>query len=106
MATRRDAGVALVRLVAAIEARFPQVAGPRTVWTTGDIKLDPGAANIVPGGAEMVFQFRDTDPAILDTLEATLDELLAEAAKGPCQVTVAYRSTTAPSAMDPGFQAR
>jgi beta-ureidopropionase / N-carbamoyl-L-amino-acid hydrolase len=104
MAVRKDAGVALVKLAAAIEDRFPKVAGPRTVWTTGDIKLEPGAASIVPGGAELVFQFRDTDPAILDALDATLNELLAEAAKGPCEVTVAYRSTTAPSAMDAGFQ--
>ncbi len=104
MAVRKDAGVALVKLVAGIEARFPKVAGPRTVWTTGDIKLDPGAASIVPGGAELVFQFRDTDPAILDARDATLTELLAEAAKGPCEVTIAYHSATAPSAMDPGFQ--
>jgi len=104
MAVRKDAGVALVKLVAAIETRFPLVAGPRTVWTTGDIKLDPGAASIVPGGAELVFQFRDTDPAILDALDATLNELLAEAAKGPCEVTVSQRGTTDPSTMDPGFQ--
>ena len=105
MAVRRDAGVALVKLVAAIEARFPAIANPLTVWTTGDIKLDPGAASIVPGGAELVFQFRDTDPAVLEALDAALLEILAEAAKGPCEVTVAYRSSTAPSAMDPGFQA-
>jgi N-carbamoyl-L-amino-acid hydrolase len=104
MSVRKDAGVALVKLVAGIEARFPKVAGPRTVWTTGDIKLDPGAASIVPGGAELVFQYRDTDPAILNALDATLKELLAEAAKGPCEVSVVYHSTTAPSAMDPGFQ--
>ena len=104
MSVRKDAGVALVKLVAGIEERFPKVAGPLTVWTTGDIKLDPGAASIVPGGAELVFQFRDTDPAILDALDATLAELLAEAAKGPCEVTVAYQSGTAPSAMDPNFR--
>jgi beta-ureidopropionase / N-carbamoyl-L-amino-acid hydrolase len=104
MAVRRDAGVALVKFVAAIEARFPAVAGPRSVWTTGDIKLDPGAASIVPGGAELVFQFRDTDVAILDALDAVMTELLGEAAKGPCKVSVTNRSSTAPSAMDPGFQ--
>jgi N-carbamoyl-L-amino-acid hydrolase len=105
MAVRKDAGVALVKLVAGIEARFPAIAGARTVWTTGDIKLDPGAPSIVPGAAELVFQFRDTDPVVLDALESALDELLAEAQKGPCEVTVAYRGATAPSAMDPGFQA-
>ena len=104
MAVRKDAGVALVKLAAGIEARFPAVAGPRTVWTVGDIRLDPGAASIVPGGAELVFQFRDTDPGILDALEATLNELIAEAACGPCEVAVTYRSATDPAAMDPGFQ--
>jgi N-carbamoyl-L-amino-acid hydrolase len=104
MSVRRDAGVALVKLVAGIEERFPAIAGPRTVWTTGDIKLEPGAASIVPGGAELVFQFRDTDPDILERLDAALNDLLAEAAKGPCEVSVTYRSTTAPSAMDPGFR--
>jgi len=104
MAIRKDAGVALVKLVAAIEDRFPAVAGPRTVWTTGDIRLYPGAASIVPGRAELIFQFRDTDPAVLDALEATLDALVAEADRGPCDVTIADRSSTAPSAMDPGLQ--
>lgn len=104
MAVRKDAGVALIKLAARIEERFPKVAGPRTVWTMGDIKLEPGAASIVPGAAELVFQFRDTDLATLDALDATLSELLAEAANGPCKVTVAYRSSTAPSAMDPEFQ--
>ena len=104
MAVRRDAGVALVKLVAAIETRFPRIAGPRTVWTTGDIKLDPGAPSIVPGGGELVFQFRDTDPAILAALDAALHDLVAEAANGPCEVTIAHRGTTAPSAMDQAFR--
>jgi len=104
MAVRKDAGVALVKFVAAIESRFPAIVHPHTVWTTGDIKLEPGAANIVPGGAELVFQFRDTDPAILDALDACMTELLEEANEGPCRASVTYRSGTAPSAMDPGFQ--
>jgi beta-ureidopropionase / N-carbamoyl-L-amino-acid hydrolase len=104
MAIRRDAGVALVKLAARIEERFPAVAGPRSVWTTGDIKLDPGAPSIVPGGADLVFQFRDTDPAVLESLEATLHELLAESARGPCEVAIISRVVAVPTKMDPVFQ--
>ena len=89
---------------AAIYQRFPEVAGPRTVWTTGRITLDPGAPSIVPGRAEMLFQFRDTDPALLATLERELEALVAEATRGPCTVTIAERGQSVPQAMDAGFQ--
>jgi beta-ureidopropionase / N-carbamoyl-L-amino-acid hydrolase len=104
MAVRRDAGVALVRLAGAIEQRFPKAAGPRTVWTVGRITLQPGAPNIVPGRAEMLFQFRDTDPAILDRLEQELGALVAEAGQGPCHVTLEPLSRSVPMTMDAGFQ--
>jgi beta-ureidopropionase / N-carbamoyl-L-amino-acid hydrolase len=104
MAIRKDAGVALVHLAAAIYQRFPDVAGPRTVWTTGRILLDPGAPSIVPGGAEMLFQFRDTEPAMLAKLERELEALVAEATQGPCKVTIAERGRSTPQVMDAGFQ--
>jgi len=104
MAIRKDAGVALVRLAAAIEARFPQVAGPRSVWTTGRILLQPGAASIVPGGAEMMFQFRDADPARLLVMQQALEGLVAEANKGPCAVSLTNLSRSTPKLMDPAFQ--
>ena len=104
MARRRDAGVALARLMTAIEDRFPALVNPRTVWTTGQITLDPGAPSIVPGGAEMVFQFRDTDPALLERLSGALDALVAEANKGPCRVTLVRTGRTVPEAMAPAFQ--
>lgn len=104
MAVRRDAGVAMARLSVAIHDLFPSIAGPRTVWTMGRLTLDPGQPSIVPGGAEGLFQFRDTDVAVLDRLEAALIELVAEANKGPCRVRIADRSTTVPAAMDTGFQ--
>ncbi len=104
MAIRKDAGVALVKLAAAIYERFPQVAGSRTVWTTGRITLDPGAPSIVPGSAEMLFQFRDTDPAMLARLDTELENLVAEAARGPCRVSIAERGQSTPQAMDSGFQ--
>jgi N-carbamoyl-L-amino-acid hydrolase len=104
MAIRKDAGVALVNLAHAIYQRFPGVVGPRTVWTTGRITLDPGAASIVPGSAEMVFQFRDTDPMLLSKLDGELEALVAEANRGPCQVTIAERGQSTPQSMNAAFQ--
>ena len=106
MAVRRDAGVALVRLAAEIDRRFPAVAGPRSVWTTGKITLDPGAPSIIPGKAEMLFQFRDVEAERLALLERTLEEMVHEAnAQGPCRVTLQPVSRVAPSIMNADFQA-
>lgn len=106
MAIRRDAGLACARLCVAIDAAFPKVCGPRTVWTTGRITLDPGAPSVIPGGAEMLFQFRDTDPETLDRLDRTLRELAAKAnAEGPCGVTVTALRASAPAVMAAPFQA-
>jgi N-carbamoyl-L-amino-acid hydrolase len=44
-----------------IDREFPMVCGPRTVWTCGRIALDPGAPSIIPGKAEVLFQFRDIE---------------------------------------------
>ncbi|HUN45069.1 MAG TPA: Zn-dependent hydrolase [Stellaceae bacterium] len=105
MAVRRDAGVALMRLCAMIEKRFPEVAGPRSVWTTGKISLDPGAPSVIPGRAEMLFQFRDVEPAILERMEKALDEMIAEMnEQGPCKVELEVVSKTLPHAMDTRFQ--
>ena len=104
MAVRRDAGVALIKLAAAIEERFPNIVGPQTVWTTGRIALDPGAPSIVPGKAEMLFQFRDTDRALLYSLEKEVESLVEQANQGPCRVTIAHRGRSVPRQMDEGFQ--
>jgi beta-ureidopropionase / N-carbamoyl-L-amino-acid hydrolase len=101
MARRRDAGLALVRLLSAIDARFPAAAGPRTVWTTGRITLDPGGASVIPGRAEALFQLRDADPQVLERLHALLGELVADANKvGRCPVTLERLSASTPAAMD------
>ena len=75
------------------------------MWTTGRITLDPGAPSIIPGGAEMMFQMRDVDPAVIERLEAKLRAMAAEAtARGPCSVTVERIRTGAPAMMDAAFQ--
>jgi beta-ureidopropionase / N-carbamoyl-L-amino-acid hydrolase len=105
MAVRRDAGLALARFCVAIDDRFPAACGPRTVWTTGRITLDPGAPSIIPGAAEMLFQIRDDDPAVIARLEDLLRSMAAEVnAQGRCTVAVERIRTGTPALMDAAFQ--
>jgi N-carbamoyl-L-amino-acid hydrolase len=105
MAVRRDAGLALARFCVAIDDRFPTLCGPRTVWTTGSITLDPGAPSIIPGGAEMLFQIRDDDAAVIDRLEDMLRGMATEvSAQGRCSVQVERIRTGAPAMMDGAIQ--
>jgi N-carbamoyl-L-amino-acid hydrolase len=105
MVDRKDAGVALVRFSVAIDDRIPALCSPRTVWTTGRITLDPGAPSIIPGRAEMLFQMRDDDPAVIARLEDLLQSMAAEvSAQGRCSVSVERIRTGVPAMMDTRFQ--
>jgi N-carbamoyl-L-amino-acid hydrolase len=105
MKDRRDAGLAAARLCVAIDDRFPKAAGPRTVWTAGRITLDPGAPSIIPGRAEMLFQVRDDDIAIVERLEALLRETATQIATASgCGVEVERIRTGKPAMMDEKFQ--
>jgi N-carbamoyl-L-amino-acid hydrolase len=105
MAIRKDAGLALARFCVAIDEAFPSLAGPRTVWTTGRITLDPGAPSIIPGRAEMLFQMRDDDPAVIERLEARLRGMAAEfTAQRRVGVAVERIRTGAPALMHAAFQ--
>jgi len=105
MDVRKDAGLALARFCVAIDDRFPKLSGPRTVWTTGRITLDPGAPSIIPGRAEMLFQIRDDDPGVIDRLEDLLRSMAADvSAQGRGNVAVERLRTGAPAMMDATFQ--
>ena len=104
MNVRRDAGLALARFCVAIDDRFPGACGPRTVWTTGRIVLEPGAPSIIPGRAEMLFQMRDDDPGVIERLETLLRDMAAEASRGRCSVAVERIRTGAPALMNAAFQ--
>jgi beta-ureidopropionase / N-carbamoyl-L-amino-acid hydrolase len=105
MVRRRDAGVAMVRLATRIHDRFPEIAGPRTVWTIGRMLLEPNAPSVIPGRAEMLVQFRDAELDRLTVLERELRGLVDQAdCAGPCRVEIETVARTEPRAMDPGFQ--
>ena len=105
MDVRKDAGLALARFCVDIDDRFPLACGPRTVWTTGRITLDPGAPSIIPGAAEMLFQMRDDDAGVIDRLEDLLRSMAADVtAQGRCSVAVERLRTGTPAIMDATFQ--
>ena len=105
MEVRKDAGLALARFCVDIDDRFPKLSGPRTVWTTGRITLDPGAPSIIPGRAEMLFQVRDDDPGVIERLENLLRSMAAEvSAQGRCGVAVERLRIGVPAMMDATFQ--
>jgi N-carbamoyl-L-amino-acid hydrolase len=105
MEVRKDAGLALARFCVDIDDRFPKFSGPRTVWTTGRITLDPGAPSIIPGRAEMLFQVRDDDPGVIERLENLLRSMAVEvSAQGRCGVAVERLRIGVPAMMDATFQ--
>jgi beta-ureidopropionase / N-carbamoyl-L-amino-acid hydrolase len=84
MANRKDAGALLLRLASQVAQEFPRLGGTDTVWNIGSIVLRPGAPNVVPSEGEMVLEFRDTDPAILDALESHIRNWVDQLRGGPC----------------------
>ena len=106
MVERRDAGLAAVRLLAAIDAEFPRIIGDRTTWTTGQIKLDPGAPSIIPGRAEVLFQYRDVEWSVLERLEACLRRLIADSNRRErCTTSLEVIRRSIPALCDPALMA-
>jgi N-carbamoyl-L-amino-acid hydrolase len=105
MPIRKDAGVAMMRLYTEVMENFPKLAAARTVWTVGKMHIEPGAPAIIPGRAEMVLGFRDTDPAVLDRLEKEAHAIaVRHNAKGPCKVEAISGTPTNPAPMDERLQ--
>jgi N-carbamoyl-L-amino-acid hydrolase len=106
MEYRKDAGVALMELAHVINHEFPTLAGSRTVWTIGHVRLEPGSPSVVPGHAELLLQFRDTDELILDALESKTACIVQEAhEQGPVAVGLeAVFPRIVPAAMDETIQ--
>jgi len=106
MAERRDAGLTAVRLLAAIDQEFPRICGPRSVWTAGKIAVSPGAPSIIPGEAEIMFQFRDLEMATLQRMEATLEALVRESNRRErCPAVLTNISRSTPAICDPAMMA-
>jgi len=106
MAERRDAGLTAIRLLAAIDQEFPRHCAERTVWTTGRITLDPGAQSIIPGVADILFQFRDIEMDVLQRMEKILRQLILESNRRErCTAELVVISRAKPALCNPDMMA-
>ena len=99
MAMRRDAGVALIALGAAVNAEFRRLADADTVWNIGNMIFRPGAANVVPSEGEMLLEMRDIKTEVLDRLEARFMALVGDANRGAVGIEVETTARIPPTAM-------
>lgn len=83
------------------------MAAERSVWTMGRLRVEPNAASIVPGYAELDMQFRDPSDAPLDAFETIVARLVSEMnARGGVTVEAfPSRVPIPPTRMDPVLQA-
>ncbi len=105
MARRKDAAAALYELAHRINQEFPQVAGERSVWTMGRLRVEPNATSIVPGYADLDLQFRDAAEAPLDAFAAVIARLVADMnARGGVKIEATpTRAPIAPTRLDAGL---
>jgi N-carbamoyl-L-amino-acid hydrolase len=105
MANRKDAGLAMVRFLAALDDRFSKNCGPATVWTTDRIALEPNVGGVIPGRAEIVLNMRDDDEKVLERLNGTITAIAEELnAEGPCRVIVQRLRNGQPTMASEAFQ--
>lgn len=76
---RADAGLAMIDLGYRINRLISELASRSTVWTIGRLSVDPGAASIIPGKAEMHLQFRDPELAAIESIDEAVHRLASEA---------------------------
>ena len=102
MDARRDAGLAAASFaVAANELVVRDF--PGCVATIGDLRLEPGAYNVVPGTARVALEFRSEDGVELETLEtALLEAARREAAARGVELEIEPVGRWEPTALDPG----
>jgi N-carbamoyl-L-amino-acid hydrolase len=75
------------------------------VWTCGRIALSPGAASIIPGQAEVLFQFRDISLDVLVRMDALITRGVQESNRRErCRATQEVISQSKPAICDEGMQ--
>lgn len=73
LALRHDALVAAAELVLAVESLARETGGAAAA-TAGNLRVEPGLYNVVPGGCEAWIEMRHVEEAKLDAMQSKLEE--------------------------------
>jgi allantoate deiminase len=96
MEARRDALAAAARTVLALRDKVLE--RPGIVANAGDVRVEPGAANVVPGRAELIVEMRAGDPAEWERIPQIVRGIVAQAAaEEGVEAAVADRCRLAPA---------
>src|SRR5712691_8223127 len=101
MDARKDAGLAAAAFAVGAEELVVRDF-PGCVATVGDIRLEPGAYNVIPRTGCVALEFRSSDPHALDELEgALLARASSEAAHRGLELEVTPVGRWEPTPLDP-----
>ncbi|MBW2307878.1 MAG: Zn-dependent hydrolase [Deltaproteobacteria bacterium] len=75
MHMRDDALVKAARIITAVNDAVI-LAGPDIVGTIGELKVEPGAFNIIPGSVQMSLEIRSMKKAAVQSLHETIQEIV------------------------------
>jgi len=101
MEARHDAVVAAARVILGVREIIVRDF-PRCVATVGDVRVEPGAFNVVPGLARLALEFRSADESELDAIEsAVLARVRAEPMTDGVEVEVNPVARWESSHLDP-----
>jgi len=103
MTMRADGLTPMLRLGTFVADTFPSLASADTVWNIGRIEATPGAANVVPAGASLSLEFRDSNESVLDRIEAAVTDYIGELNAAGAQVTFEMTARISPTLMDAGI---
>lgn len=97
---RADALAAAAEVVLAVE-RLAAAAGSGTVGTVGELEVDPGLINVVPGGARISLDVRGVDDALVrGVVDGAIAAAREAAARRGTEVVYAERMAVPATPMD------
>jgi hydantoinase/carbamoylase family amidase len=101
MSLRHDAAIVAAHLTIELE-RFASEAGGGAVATVGELTLEPGVINVIPGGARLSLDNRAPPQGVIDAIESQARRFVTEMAeRRGVTATIEERQRVKPTVLDP-----